>query len=210
MILDFQNRLPGTANRNRQQSRQTESCVVSQQILDGFTPNLLRVLGTLFWGCRKFLLGHLTCLATPLLLAAIFYYYYHYYFTDTAPTSAHHVGVKTWEKISTGRTVSEACDVENNLSFLSHRLSHTHTHNKQCWFSWHFGKDRCYLKLNSLFGSIVTISLCSATLCVFSAFHLHFGVKKCMQGLKGKVFISPLQPLLPCRLALPAYPPFSR
>ena len=35
-------------------------------------PNLKRVLGTLFWGCQKFLLGHLTCLATPLLLAAIF------------------------------------------------------------------------------------------------------------------------------------------
>ena len=72
MILYFRNRLSGTANRKQQQSRQTESCVLSQQIFDGFTPNLLPVLGTLFWGCRKFLLGHLTCLATPLLLAAIF------------------------------------------------------------------------------------------------------------------------------------------
>ena len=60
--------------------------------------------------------------------------------------------------------------------------------NKQCWFSWHFGKDRCYLKPYSLLGSIVTIHLCSATLCVFSAFHLHFEVKKLMQGLKGKLF----------------------
>src|SRR4029434_7523121 len=64
-------------------------------------------------------------------------------------------------------------------SHTPHHTTHTrthHTHNKQCWFSWHFGKDRCYLKLNYLFGSIMTFSLCSATLCVFSAFHLHFGV----------------------------------
>ena len=57
MILDFQNRLSGTANRKQQQSRQTKSWVVCQHVFDGFTPNLLRVLGTLFWGCRKFLLG---------------------------------------------------------------------------------------------------------------------------------------------------------
>ena len=37
MILDFRNRLSGTANRKQQQSRQTESCVVCQHVFDGFT-----------------------------------------------------------------------------------------------------------------------------------------------------------------------------
>jgi len=53
----------------------------------------------------------------------------------------------------------------------------------------------------------VTISFCSATLCVFSAFHLHFGVKK-YAGFKGEGLYPPLQPLLTRRLVLPAYPPF--
>ena len=50
----------GTVNQNRQ----TGSWVVSQQIFDGFTPNLQYVLGIYIYG--------LICFALSLLLAAIF------------------------------------------------------------------------------------------------------------------------------------------
>ena len=58
---DFQNRLPGTANQNMPLSQQTGvEWIVSHRIFDGFTPNLLRELVTLFWGRLTCFLSHMT------------------------------------------------------------------------------------------------------------------------------------------------------
>ena len=51
-IFDFQNCLSSTANQIRQQ-RLTGSCVISQQILEKSTPNLVWWLGTLTWRCAN-------------------------------------------------------------------------------------------------------------------------------------------------------------
>ena len=75
-ILDFQNRLPVTSNQNLRQSPQTGNEIISQQLFDALTPNLVYVLRTLFWWCIHVLL----CVVWPAgllgpLIAACSYIY---------------------------------------------------------------------------------------------------------------------------------------